>query len=296
MIESTVIRQERGTFHAKTMRLPDSCFQLKHLLLYFPQDTSNSSPRSRSIVIAARLCSGHRRISSTRFAFPEMASPSDRVFGTYELLEKTLVAVACPRSMFVIQRVCKAWQAIIRRSTTIQKLLFLLPDGRFAHPTISLQDLWENESNPEFLYEHKLEFNDFAPRHFKHIMSEEESVVENGVKVLLGWACAFDLLESDEKASYRLSYLAQPPVTHGYLIVSEVEDRGGQELHMNLYNPRGLTFGDLEDVAAKVATQRKTWPPKRVCLFCGFDVWDDGTYAAPKVNISLMLDTLFDGV
>lgn len=229
----------------------------------------------------------------------KMASASDRVIGTYELLEKVLIATAtdCPRSVFVVQRVCKAWQAIIRRSTTIRKLLFLLPDGQLAHPAISWQDDWASNDNPKFLYEQRLQFNDFAPPHFKHVLSGADDYAGIRVKILPGWACAYDPVEHDERASYREGFLTRPSVTHGILFVAEADSvRGGGPLSMTLFNPRGLTFGDLEDVATKVFVQRVTMPPKPVYLFCGFDVWDDGTYVAPKVYGYDLLDELFDGM
>lgn len=221
-----------------------------------------------------------------------MESASDRVFGTYELLETILIATYCPRSIFIMQRVCKAWQAVIRHSTTIQKLLFLLQQGQLATPTIT-SPYFHDTLNPEFLYPERLTLNGFAPARFKQAIHEEYHPEAAVAKLNLGWVCSFDLLTAHGKATYRQLFLTQPPITHGFLIAPWSHVNGGVS-YLNVYNPRGLTFGDVEDVAAKLCMYAQVDLMRYVKFFVGFSVWEDETYTAPIMDVYEALESPLD--
>ena len=71
---------------------------------------------------------------------------------------------------------------------------------------------------------------------------------------------------------------------------------GAQHLFASLHDPRGLTFGAVEDAAANISTCGQTKSAKRVKLFFGFYVWNDGTYTAPSVDSLFHWKMRFDMV
>lgn len=55
--------------------------------------------------------------------FSRTMAAATKVFETYELLENIQASIDTPRSIFVIQRICKSWRAIVEGSATIQQLV-----------------------------------------------------------------------------------------------------------------------------------------------------------------------------
>ena len=62
-----------------------------------------------------------------------MATASDRVWATYELLEMILLYLP-PEHLFAVQRVCKTWRDIIGSSKKIRRLCFVEAEGQPVSP------------------------------------------------------------------------------------------------------------------------------------------------------------------
>jgi len=58
-----------------------------------------------------------------------MATPTNRVFSTTELLEAVLEGVP-PDSLLHAQRVCKRWRTVIQETKSLQRRLFLRADAQ----------------------------------------------------------------------------------------------------------------------------------------------------------------------
>lgn len=138
-----------------------------------------------------------------------MASASNRVFETYELLEIIIASLDSPHEILVVQRVCKTWRAVIERSAGIQNRSSGASTRKLAHP----KSKW-----PEgIVYDTEFAFNNIwiQPTH----RYEEKSLYLRNTSELIAREFEFDRMSygSTSKSSCRKLFLTQPRCTTAFV-------------------------------------------------------------------------------
>ena len=197
-----------------------------------------------------------------------MASSVDKVLGNYELLEHILLDLPM-KKLFVVQRVSPTWEAMIRRSKSIQKKMFLYADCTAPEPPLvahefGLGDYYEYEASsiqlnpalvrrcgslrdPDDLLDRAL-----AGLPKDNANSEEIDLpgsttcewVKESIALLTLHPAPYTRPTDGHIPTYRAMFLTMPPIT-----VTQFEwfddDEGNWKIELR--NSRGLNFGDLMD-------------------------------------------------
>lgn len=195
-----------------------------------------------------------------------MASAIDRVLETYELLEAIIASIDTPRHIFIIQRVCKAWQIIITRSATIGKIIFAVPKESVVAPKAVNPAF---ESNTDVIYGQPLELNQLITNHLEKRGNYFEDVnsVQDRECISIESLFMYEAKEHNPASSHRKLFLSQPPCTTVVVGALRSGSRMRHWIRMDVRDENGVKFGLLEDHVANVATRGGTEQAKRV-QFC----------------------------
>ena len=180
-----------------------------------------------------------------------MASAANRVLENYELLENIITCISNPRDIFVIQRVCRTWQALIQRSKEIQRLMFghskqlpLPPRGYNGigwtivyNQTLQINRLWQNPK-PIGGMPFTIAFGDRPDSQGK----------SSSFSFAFDWKPPIYM----RGGSYRGLPVTEPLCTK---ILIQFEERPViRSISLVVHDSDGITLGTFEDIALNVAT------------------------------------------
>lgn len=190
-----------------------------------------------------------------------MLSASTKVLTTYELLERILVHLPI-HSLFLANLVSKSWHSLLHRSIPLQQKLFLNSScppvkpiqsdyNHYSGRTRALYHAQAVQLNPcgEILglinqpsgRGHRIPLVTFG-------LSDQSLFLQFDIK-------GFPIYEErilGKEASWRGMLLTQPPITAVNFEFIRRDPHGGA---VTVFNPRGVTFGDLHEMSLKMARE-----------------------------------------
>lgn len=167
-----------------------------------------------------------------------MSSASARVLGTYELLEEILCNFSAI-DLFVMQGVNTDWHGVIARSESLRKKMFLLADGPVMHPSSGVGQL-------DPVYNSTAQPNPFLRFRWEHPLPAILPVGLTDGSVSAKGKGHMEVVITptarEKQQSWRDCLLTQPPIAVT-AVWTPYEDGP-----CFVYNPRGITLGDVCDV------------------------------------------------
>lgn len=182
----------------------------------------------------------------------KMSPAVDKVLGTYELLE-TILAGTDIVSLFTLQRVRSTWRDVINRSDTLQKMMYLRPNGAALH--LKRTATWV----PFHVVESRVQT---SPAYLLYQQGGSSTARDEGspwssclpplghIKVIpiLNDTNCFEFATTiapsrvlEECEDWRRMVLTQPPIKA--CLLSEKSKHMGESC--TIYNPTGITLGDI---------------------------------------------------
>lgn len=219
------------------------------------------------------------------------------VFDTFELLEMILLNLPL-KEIFVHQRVSRAWLAVCSRSASLHRRMFLVADGMPLKPSRTHQDLDRDKMSPTYDTRY-IRFNpaptfnrtgdryhrwacygcfgESTPRSFtRYEMYHWETHLSIDTDVLRFFNGEFFSSEiargsHSTNSSWRRMLITQPPITaitfgHFGLPGYNIGNKGRV---CTIWNPAGITFGELYDWWWKFADEEKALRGERLDCRCG---------------------------
>jgi hypothetical protein len=191
------------------------------------------------------------------------------VFDIPELLENIIIFLPEPEIRTKVQRVSRAWKAVVKSSHTIQAKLWLRPqNGSAMQPTefsndhtFATPNLWYQElACPMYLSRVSLNpfFEKPKSRHSFSSLMPPRSTGRFECLEVINLHKGLESICTDKRPSTNLSYewrdmyLTNPPITTGLLRVQYVhtsEGRGSAVIVESMIRDRdGITLGFLHDM------------------------------------------------
>ncbi|CAK4031985.1 hypothetical protein AC579_8093 [Lecanosticta acicola] len=190
-----------------------------------------------------------------------MSSPTSKVFQTYELLERILLFLPF-HDRFVVQRTCRTWRSLIHRSKIIRQEMYLAPAGSPLKPIEDAYNVYAGRTRS--LYRptpvrlnlaaevlglinepsgrgHRIPLATFG-------VSDQNLFLQFDIKGMP----VYETKIAHEAASWRRMLLTQPPITAVNFEFIRRDPHGGA---VTVYNPSGVTFGDLHEMSLKLARE-----------------------------------------
>lgn len=193
----------------------------------------------------------------------------DKVVGTYELLEAILHNCQV-RQLYVLRSVNSTWLAVIERSENLQKKMFLLVDGDALSP-VRITDLKAPEFEERLLLGPAFHTQGISDAHTPWVdckwMDGHKGAVHDGLRLqgnVRGRHLQMCIKSSDDATPTDSLdiLLTQPPITAVVLWARYYFYKMSSE-QCTIYNPKGLTVGDIFDVARTMAESGKARDPSQ---------------------------------
>lgn len=190
-----------------------------------------------------------------------MSSPTTTALTTYELLESILLHTPI-HDLFVLRRVSKSWLSILQRSVALQERMFI----NLTSPAITpIQSVYNNYSGrTRAIYRplplqlnpcgevlglinqpsgrgHRIPLATFG-------LSDQHLFLQFEIKGIP----VYEKKILYEKASWRGMLLTQPPITAVNFEFIRRDPHGGA---VTVFNPKGVTFGNLHEMSLKLARE-----------------------------------------
>ncbi|KXT17477.1 hypothetical protein AC579_5691 [Pseudocercospora musae] len=189
-------------------------------------------------------------------------SAASRVFAIIELAEAILSELP-PRDLLLSQRTCTSFRDTFQGSIKIMKRLHLLPS---TSKVLTLPPLWPNSHIHMWL-------DCWSNAWVAGKVGRSVIVLEFPGKdeAFLEWL--------SRESSWQNIHIGSPPVRTGRIIGARFGREYGEEL-AGIKCERGLTLGDLVDVAGRVQKEFPDVDP--IYLRLGVSEGDDGDHHVPK--------------
>ncbi|KAK4613411.1 hypothetical protein CLAFUW4_09506 [Fulvia fulva] len=199
-------------------------------------------------------------------------SAHEQVLNTYELLERILAHLPL-KKLFTIQRVSRQWHGLMARSIPIRRKMFLQAASG-PHQPQDVQGFLSYIGRPLFnprtdvrVYHFRdsdYDFHDGGFGTFAKMRVEAEFMRKGDTLSIPMSSIGTTPCYGDVQPSWRKMLLMQPPATAmsvGTWGDDLVWDHvASEDAVATIWNPRGLTFADLEDVPETFKRQEKRFP------------------------------------
>ncbi|KAF2163876.1 hypothetical protein M409DRAFT_25652 [Zasmidium cellare ATCC 36951] len=176
---------------------------------------------------------------------------------TYELLERILLHTPI-HTLFTTRRVSKTWLSLLNRSLPLQQAMFLVPSAPAISPTESTYN--DHSGRTRTIYPSQpLQLNPSGD--IIGLVNQPAGRGHRAPLVTFGLSDQNLFLEFEiegipiydekllaEEASWRGMLVTQPPITAVHFRLIRRDPRRGV---MTIFNPKGVTFGDLQDMSGE---------------------------------------------
>lgn len=190
-----------------------------------------------------------------------MFSSTHRALTTYELLEQILLYLDI-HSLFVLRGVSKTWLSILSRSIPLQERMFIMPSDPPVKPIESTYNYYSGRTRA--IYKpHPVQLNPCGET--AGLMNQPAGRGHRIPLVTFGISDQNLFLQFEikgipiydnkilyERASWRGMLITQPPITAVNFEFIRRDPHGGA---VTVFNPKGVTFGDLHEMSLKMARE-----------------------------------------
>lgn len=200
-----------------------------------------------------------------------MASAASQVLDTYELLERILFGLPM-KKLFVVQRVSHKWRAVIQRSQDLRRKMFLIPEGAPQRPEVVEEEerCWEEPKYSNFMrpnpllnimcgsichgqsYRHPPRDRDRSLDCYLTLSPHPKNHTDESLCFIVNGSDRGTTTHDD--LSLRRAFVTQPPaVVLGICNLEEMSECSVSGYGpCVLYNPEGITIGNVHDFYTEV--------------------------------------------